>query len=161
MLFAQCLNKICMNLPEEDSEDDIMLRSREIFIGHDHKDYPLKAMHVYAKNSSCDEWNEIMLSSLDGDTFVNTAKDGGGGGGWDGHFTIPHCFDNILGAKPKHPRVGELSVAPLPVKEVAPPSQIPGLNLTQFNNIGNFRPNVAIHIPRCSTRACRAKNLFN
>ena len=78
-----------------------------------------------------------------------------------GKMSIPHCFDNLLGAKPKHPWVGELSVAPLPVEEVAPPSQIPGLNLTQFNNIGNFGPNVAIHIPRHSTRACRAKNLFN
>ena len=78
-----------------------------------------------------------------------------------GKMSIPHCFDNLLGAKPKHPRVGELSAAPLPVEEVAPPSQIPGLNLTQFNNIGNFIPNVAIHIPRHSTRACRAKNLFN
>ena len=53
MPFAQCLNRICMN-PPEDSEDDIMLWSREISIGHDHKDYPLKAMHVYARNSSCD-----------------------------------------------------------------------------------------------------------
>ena len=78
-----------------------------------------------------------------------------------GKMSIPHCFDNLLGAKPKHPRVGELSAAPPPVEEVAPPSQIPGLNLTQFNNIGNFRPNMAIHIPRHSTRACRAKNLFN
>ena len=78
-----------------------------------------------------------------------------------GKMSIPQCFDNLLGAKPKHPRVGELSAAPLPVEEVAPLLQIPGLNLTQFNNIGNFRPNVAIHIPRRSTRACRAKNLFN
>ena len=78
-----------------------------------------------------------------------------------GKMSIPQCFDNLLGAKPKHPRVGELSAAPLPVEEVAPPLQIPGLNLTQFNNIGNFRPNVAIHIPKRSTRACRAKNLFN
>ena len=76
-------------------------------------------------------------------------------------MSIPQCFDNLLGAKPKHPRVGELSAAPLPVEEVAPLHQIPGLNLTQFNNIGTFRPNVAIHIPRHSTRACRAKNLFN
>ena len=52
-------------------------------------------------------------------------------------------------------------MAPLPVDEIAPLSQIPGLNLTQFNNIGNVRPNVAINIPRHSTRACRAKNLFN
>ena len=51
-------------------------------------------------------------------------------------MSIPHCFDNLLGAKPRHPRVGELSVAPLPVDEIAPPSQIPGLNLTQFNNVG-------------------------
>ena len=78
-----------------------------------------------------------------------------------GKMSIPHCFDNLLGAKPRHHRVGELSVAPLPVDEIAPPSQIPGLNLTQFNNIGNFRPNVALHTPRPSTRACRAKNLFN
>ena len=78
-----------------------------------------------------------------------------------GKMSIPHCFDNLLGAKPRHPQVGELSAAPLPVDEIAQPSQIPGLNLTQFNNIGNFRPNVALHIPRPSTRACRAKNLFN
>ena len=77
-----------------------------------------------------------------------------------GKMSIPHCFDNLLGAKPKNPRVGELSVEPS-VEEVAPPTQIPGINLTQFNNIGNFRPNVAIHIPRHSTRACRARNLFN
>ena len=63
-----------------------------------------------------------------------------------GKMSIPQCFDNLLGAKPKHPRIGELSAAPLPVEEVAPPLQIPGLNLTQFNNIGNFRPNVAIHV---------------
>ena len=76
-------------------------------------------------------------------------------------MSIPQCFDNLLGAKPKHPRVGELSAAPpLPVEEVAPMHQTPSLNLTQFNNIGNFRPNVAVHIPRRSTRACRAKNLF-
>ena len=77
-----------------------------------------------------------------------------------GNMSIPHCFDHLLGAKPRHPRVGALA-APLPVDEIAPLSQIPGLNLTQFNNIGNFRPNVALHIPRPSTRACRAKNLFN
>ena len=57
-----------------------------------------------------------------------------------GKMSIPHCFDPLLGAKPKHPWVGALSqVAPQPVDEIAPLSQIPGLNLTQFNNIGNFR----------------------
>ena len=50
-------------------------------------------------------------------------------------MSIPHCFDNLLGAKPKHPRVGELSATPLPVEEVAPPPQIPGLNLTPIQTI--------------------------
>ena len=71
-------------------------------------------------------------------------------------------FGPLLGAKPKHPQVGALSqVASQSVDEIAPPSQIPGLNLTQFNNIGTFRPNMAQHIPKPSTRACRARNLFN
>ena len=56
-----------------------------------------------------------------------------------GKMSIPHCFDHLLGAKPKHPQMGALAqAAPQPVDDVAPPSQIPGLNLTQFNNIGNF-----------------------
>ena len=79
-----------------------------------------------------------------------------------GKMSIPHCFDHLLGAKPKHPRVGAFAQAdPQPLDDIAPPSQIPGLNLTQFNNIGSFRPNMAQHIPRPSTRACRARNLFN
>ena len=66
-------------------------------------------------------------------------------------MSIPHCFDPLLGAKPKHPRVGALSqVAPQSIDEIAPLSQIPGLNLTQFNNTGTFRPNVAQHIPKPS-----------
>ena len=76
-------------------------------------------------------------------------------------MSIPHCFDHLLGAKPKHPQVGALAQAAQSVDEIAPLSQIPGLNLAQFNNIGNFRPNMAQHIPRSSTRSCRARNLFN
>ena len=76
-------------------------------------------------------------------------------------MSIPHCFDQLIGAKPKHPQVGLLFQAQDPVDEVAPPSQIPGLNLTQFNHIGTFRPNLTQHIPKRSTQACRAKNLHN
>ena len=47
------------------------------------------------------------------------------------------AFDNLLGAKPKHPRVGELSVAPS-VEEVAPPTQIPGINLTPIQQYWEF-----------------------
>ena len=74
-----------------------------------------------------------------------------------GKMSIPHWFDPLLNAKPKHPWIGVLSQATHPVDEVAPPSQISGLNLTQFNNIGCFQPNPAQQIPR----ACRAKNLEN
>ena len=56
-----------------------------------------------------------------------------------GKMSIPHCFDPLIGAKPKHPWVGLLLQAPHPVDEAAPPSQIPGLNLTQFNEIGDFQ----------------------
>ena len=78
-----------------------------------------------------------------------------------GKMSIPHCFDPLIGAKAKHPQVGLPSQAPNPVHEVAPPSQIPGLNLTQFNEIWTFRPNQHQFIPRHSTRACRAKALKN
>ena len=37
-----------------------------------------------------------------------------------GKMSIPHCFDPLLGAKPKHPQVGALSqVAPQSVDEIA------------------------------------------
>ena len=63
------------------------------------------------------------------------------------------------GPNPNILKWGGLSqVAPQSVDEVALLSQIPGLNLTQFNNIGTFRPNVAQHIPKPSIRACRARN---
>ena len=78
-----------------------------------------------------------------------------------GKMSIPHCFDPLINAKPKHPQVGLLSQVQEPVDKVAPPSQIPGLNLMQFNNTGTFRPNPHQHIPKCSTGACRAKNLQN
>ena len=47
-----------------------------------------------------------------------------------GKMSIPHCFDLLIGAKPKHPQVGLLSQVQEPVDQVALPSQIPGLHLT-------------------------------
>ena len=73
-----------------------------------------------------------------------------------GAISIPHCFDHLVGAKPKHPWVN-LSQTQDSVNEVAQLSQIPGLNLTQFNSIGTFRSNIIKNIPKCSNRACRAK----
>ena len=76
-------------------------------------------------------------------------------------MSIPHCFDPLLGIKPKHPRVNLLSQAQESVDEVAPLSQIPGLNLTQSNEIGSSRSNLLDKIPKHSNKACRAKNLLN
>ena len=70
-------------------------------------------------------------------------------------------FDHLSRAKPKHPQVGLLSQTQESVDEVAHLSQIPGLNLTQFNHIGTIRPNLTKQIPKCSTQACRVKNLLN
>ena len=53
------------------------------------------------------------------------------------------------------------TIAPHPVDEVAPPSQIPGLNLTQLNEIGIFRPNPHQFLDRQSNRGCRARDLQN
>ena len=75
-------------------------------------------------------------------------------------MSTPHCFDHLISAKPKHPQVGLPSQVQNSVDEVAPPSQIPGLNLTQFNQIGTFRPNIIQNIPKHSTQACRAKYLL-
>ena len=74
-------------------------------------------------------------------------------------MSIPQCFDPLIGAKAKakHPQVRLLSQVTNSVDEVAPPSQILDLNLTQFNNIGTFRPNLHQHIPKHSTRACITK----
>ena len=71
------------------------------------------------------------------------------------------ALTHYLGIKPKHPQVNLLSQAQESVDEVAPPSQKPGLNLTQFNEIGSLRSNLLNKIPKRSNRACRAKNLLN
>ena len=46
-------------------------------------------------------------------------------------MSIPQSFDPLISAKPKHPQVGALSqMTPQPLDEIAPPSQMQGLNLT-------------------------------
>ena len=59
-----------------------------------------------------------------------------------GKMSIPHCFDQLISTKPKHSQEGLLSQVQDSVDEIAPLSQITGLNLTHFTNIGTFRPNL-------------------
>ena len=67
MKFVNCFNKIHTTVPLEGSEEDRMLPNNE--------NYPCDAMHVYAQNSHCDEWNEYKLKLLPGKEFTNTATD--------------------------------------------------------------------------------------
>ena len=62
----------------------------------------------------------IHIQRLDPDVNKNIGK-----------MCIPCYFDPLIGVKPKHPRVDHLSLSsqsPGLVDEVAPTSQIPGLN---------------------------------
>ena len=52
--FAQCLNKIHTSIPEEGSEEVILLRSCELKIGPGEDGYPMTAIHVYYQNQCCD-----------------------------------------------------------------------------------------------------------
>ena len=73
--FAHALNKICKAVPEKDSPDDLMLRSCKMNISHTDPRYPINAMHVYAQNKHCAEWNNIRLNSIQDTLYTNNAHD--------------------------------------------------------------------------------------
>ena len=73
--FAKCLNAIRTSVPESGSTEDIMLQQCELRVSRDDPTYPRHAMHVYAHNDQCDEWNYFMLQSLPGSIIINTASD--------------------------------------------------------------------------------------
>ena len=75
MVFANALNNIRVKQPELFSPEDDMLRGREVHLSRDHESYPHNAMHVYAQNVYCDEWNEFMLERLPGDIVTSIATD--------------------------------------------------------------------------------------
>ena len=58
MKFVNCPNKIHTTVPLEGSEEDRMLQTFELKLNPNNENYPHDAMHVYAKNAHCDEWNE-------------------------------------------------------------------------------------------------------
>ena len=59
--FVNCLNKICTTVPHEGSKEDRMLQDCELRLNPNHENYPCDAMHVYAQNVHCDEWNTYKL----------------------------------------------------------------------------------------------------
>ena len=64
--FAEALNRIWKKVPEKDSPDDMMLKSRELHIPHTDDQYPKNAMHVYAQNVHCSHWNSVRLDDING-----------------------------------------------------------------------------------------------
>ena len=73
--FVSALHNIRVQQPEIGSPEDELLRSRELCCIPGDNDYPYHAMHVYAQNIYCDEWNEHMLGRLPGEAEICVAID--------------------------------------------------------------------------------------
>ena len=73
--FATAINNIWKRVPEKNSLEDLILQSHELSIPHTHQDYSVNAMHVYAQNQDCSEWNSIHLNTLNGKLYSNKAFD--------------------------------------------------------------------------------------
>ena len=75
MKFVNCLNKICTTVPLESSEEDRMLQTCELKLNPNNENCPCDAMHVYAQNAHCDEWNAYKLKLLPGKESTSIATD--------------------------------------------------------------------------------------
>ena len=64
-----------MNVPEEGSNEDKMLQSHELHLLPNDNGYPRDAMHVYAQNVYCNEWNNTRLDQLDSKLYSSAAQD--------------------------------------------------------------------------------------
>ena len=71
--FAHTLNKIHICASEPDSLEDILLRSCELTVPHTDPHYPIDAIHVYAMNEHCSNWNTIRLNMVDGHMYTAVA----------------------------------------------------------------------------------------
>ena len=61
--------------PEENSVEDVKLKSRELTVDVSHPDYPKPAIHVFATNAEAGAWNNILLNNLDGESYIYVADD--------------------------------------------------------------------------------------
>ena len=74
--FAECLNNIRVSVPKPGSKEEFMLQSCELQITQDDPNYLTNAMHVFAQNEHCDEWNARRLALLPGTVSTSVASDG-------------------------------------------------------------------------------------
>ena len=75
MKFVNYFNKIYTTVPLEDSKEDRMLQNCELKMNPNDENYLSDAVHVYAQNAHCDEWNTYKLKLLPGKEFTNIATD--------------------------------------------------------------------------------------
>ena len=73
--FSNLLNVVKMEQPQEGSEEDILLKSRELLIDISQPDYPKNAMYVFATNAEVTSWNNIMIDSIEGQSYIYIADD--------------------------------------------------------------------------------------
>ena len=64
-----------MNVPKEGSNEDKMLQSHVLHLLPTDNGYPRDAMHVYAQNVYCNEWNKTCLDQLDSKSYTSAAQD--------------------------------------------------------------------------------------
>ena len=75
--WARVLNKIRTCGPKgikQGSEEDLMLKSRELTLEESHPDYPTDLLHVYARNQEADIRNAKRLRELEGPVFKSHAR---------------------------------------------------------------------------------------
>ena len=75
LVFINALHSIRICQPTNGSPEDELLCSRELRCVPGDATYPYSAMHVYAQNVYCDEWNEYMLDHLEGDMVMCIVQD--------------------------------------------------------------------------------------
>ena len=75
MKFVKCLHKIHTTVPLEGSKEDRMLQNCELKMNPNDEKHPSDAVHVYAWNAQCGEWNTYKLKLLPGKEFTNIATD--------------------------------------------------------------------------------------
>lgn len=73
--FAEILNLVRVQVPDPNSKEEQVLRSRELTLSEDDPSYPKNAMHVYARNKYATMRNEKMLQDLPGTMYTSIAID--------------------------------------------------------------------------------------
>ena len=62
--FADLLSRVRVEAPSPNSNDDLVLQSRELTVTFDDPEYPRNVLHVFAQNDAANFHNELMLTLI-------------------------------------------------------------------------------------------------